>query len=153
MLIQTSILFLTGVVLVWYTVETRRLRSAAGAQFYVMQRSLELQVQEQKRAAEPVFNWGGGSASGEHAEWEFINEGGPISYLTITMQSPGGVRAEIRPKEWLGTSRKGVVIFEGNLAGELRFTIGFRTRIGGVAGFLFSALRTTKPVFTGSGEV
>jgi hypothetical protein len=153
MLIQTLIMFGTGIILALYTMETRRLRRAAGAQFQVMQRTLGLQLQEEKRAAEPVFNWGGGSSNGDHVEWEFTNEGGSISYLTITMQSPSGVRAEIRPSEWLGTSRKGIVTFDGNVIGQLRFTVGFRTRIGGVAGFFFLASRTTKPTFTGSGEL
>lgn len=157
MLIQAAILFGTGVVLIWYAVETRRLRAAAAAQFHVMQRSLQLQFDEQKRAAEPVFVWGNGSASGDRVEWEFTNEGGPISYLTVTMQSPTGaplgVVAEIRPAEWLGTSRKAVVTFQGNVMGELRFMVGFRTRIGGVAASFFLATRTQKPIFTGSGEV
>jgi hypothetical protein len=157
MLIQAAVMFGTGVVILWYTLETKRLRSTAAAQFQVMQRSLQLQFDELKRAAEPIFVWNGGSASENHVEWQFTNEGGPISYLTITMRSPTGaptdVQPNISPTEWLGTSRQGMVTLSGDVARELLFTIGFRTRLGSVGGFFFSASRTSKPMFTGSGWV
>ena len=70
-----------------------------------------LQVEDMKRAAEPIFVWGGGSASDKRVRWEFRNEGGSVSHLTVTLPSPTGVptgiQADIRPKEWLGNSRDG----------------------------------------------
>lgn len=157
MLLQTVIMFVTGVALIYYAIETRRLRTAATAQAAVMQRTLDLQLQEGKRAAQPIFVWGGGSANNDVIVREFINEGGPISHLTITIQSPTGtptgIRAAITPNEWLGTSGKGFVRFSGNTSREIRFTIGFQTRLGSVAGFLFLASRADKPIMTGTGEV
>ncbi len=129
----------------------------AAAQLEMMRRAHLLQVEEMKRAAEPIFVWGGGSASDKRVRWEFRNEGGSVSHLTVTLPSPTGVptgiQADIRPKEWLGNSRYGIVTFDGNVGGEIRFTLGFRTRIGGVGGFFFVALRETKPILTGSGWV
>lgn len=155
MLVQTAIMLGTGAVLVWYTIETKRLRTAAAAQFEVMRRTHALQVEETKRAAEPIFVWGNGSSSGDTAEWQFINEGGPISNLTVTMQSPTGaatgIVATIEPTEWLGTSRNGRVKFSGAVRQRFEFTIGFRTRIGGVGGFFFSASNDFRPILTGSG--
>lgn len=155
MLVQAVVMSGTGVVVLLYTLETKQLRRTAAAQFEVMQRSLQLQFDELKRAAEPIFAWNGGSASGDQIEWKFTNEGGPISYLTITMRSPTGaptgVQPNISPTEWLGTSREGVVTFNGDVAHELLFTIGFRTRLGSVGGFFFRASPTSKPMFTGSG--
>jgi hypothetical protein len=52
MLLQTVIMLVTGVALIYYTVETRRLRTAATAQVNVMQQTLALQLQEEKRAAQ-----------------------------------------------------------------------------------------------------
>lgn len=156
-LIQTGVMFGTGIVVFWYTVETKRLRRTTAAQFQVMQSTLQLQFDELKRAAEPIFIWNGGSSSGDQAQWQFTNEGGPISYLTITMRSPTGaptgVQPSISPTEWLGTSRQGVVTFNGDVSHQLLFTIGFRTRIGSVGGFFFSASRTSRPMLTGSGWV
>ena len=43
----------------------------------------------------------------------------------------------------------GIVTFDGNVGGEIRFTLGFRTRIGGVGGFFFMTSRETKPILTG----
>jgi hypothetical protein len=90
----------------------------ATAQAQVMQRTLGLQLHEAKLAAEPIFVWGNGSANDDMIEWEFMNEGGPISHLTITIQSPTGaptgIHAAINPTEWLGTSRRGGVAFRGN---------------------------------------
>ena len=131
------------------------MRAVATAQFRVMRETLELQFAEQKRSAEPIFVWNGGAASGDNVEWKFINEGGPISYLTVTMRSPTGapinVQAEITPTQWLGQSREGWVRFKGDVHRELLFTIGFQTRLGGVGGFFFSASRNSMPVLTGSG--
>jgi hypothetical protein len=141
----------------WYTFEAARLRKAAHAQLEIMRRTFAAQLEEQRRAAEPIFVWAGGGATQDYVEWEFTNEGGPVSHLTISMQSPTGaptgVVAMITPDDWLGTSRKGVVTFEGDIDKELRFTIGFRTRIGGVGGFFFLATTHTKPIPTGSGWV
>lgn len=158
MLFQTVIMLVTGVALMYYTIETRRLRTVATAQVAVMQRTLALQLQEEKVAAQPIFVWGNGSANDDVIEWEFLNEGGPISHLTITIQSPTGaptgIHGRINPTEWLGTSRKGIVAFKGDTTHEIRFTVGFQTRIGSVAGFFFLiSSREAKPIFTGSGEV
>jgi hypothetical protein len=64
-----------------------------------------------------------------------------------------GIQPNISPTEWLGTSGQGVVTFNGDVARELLFTIGFRTRLGNVGGFFFSVSRTSKPMFAASGSV
>ena len=155
MLVQTVIMAATGAVLVWYTIETKRWRGAAAAQFEVMRRTYALQLEEMRRAAEPIFVWGPGLSSGDEAEWQFINEGGPISNVTVTIQSPSGaptgIEATIEPAEWLGTSREGRVRFRGAVRQQFQFTIGFRTRIGTVGGFFFSASNAVRPINTGSG--
>jgi hypothetical protein len=152
---QTVVMTATGAVLVWYTIETKRLRVAAAAKFEIMRRTHSLQIEEIKRAAEPIFVWGNGSSNADDAEWEFINEGGPISNLNVTIQSPTGtptgVQATIQPTEWLGTSRHGRVKFHGAVRQQFQFTIDFRTRIGSVGGFFFSASNTNRPINTGSG--
>jgi hypothetical protein len=158
MLLQTVIMLITGVALIYYTVETRRLRTVATAQAQVMQRTLGLQLQEAKLAAQPILIWGNGSANEDVIEWEFFNEGGAISHLTIGILSPTGAQtgidATINPSEWLGTSGKGRVTFSGKTAHEIRFSIGFQTRIGVVAAFFFLIpSRGAKPVSTGSGEL
>jgi hypothetical protein len=158
MLLQTVIMLITGVALIYYTVETRRLRTVATAQTQVMQRTLGLQLQEAKLAAQPIIVWGHGSNNNDVVEWAFLNEGGPISHLTIRIPSPTGaqtgIHAAIGPTEWLGTSREGRVTLRGNTAGEIRFSIGFQTRLGGVgAHFFFIPSRGAAPVFTGSGEL
>jgi hypothetical protein len=139
MLLQTLILFGTGIVVFFYTLETRKMRTVANAQFRIMQETFKLQLEDQQRAAEPIFVWGGGSANMNHVQWEFRDEGGPISNLTISMRSPTGapvnLQPDITPKEWLGTSREGTVCFDGETTSQLSFMIGFRTRIGAWAPF------------------
>lgn len=155
MLVQSAIMLVTACVVAWYTIETTRLRKSAAAQAEVMWRTYELQLEEMQRAAEPIFVWGPGLSTGDEVEWSFRNEGGPIDHITITMQSPTGaqtgIEATIRPQEWLGTSREGAVHFRGKISNQFHFTIGFRTRIGGVGGFFFAASASTKPISTGSG--
>lgn len=57
MLLQAFIMGATALVLVWYTVETKRLRLGAATQLEVMQRPYALQAEEARRAAEPTLDW------------------------------------------------------------------------------------------------
>ncbi len=95
----------------------------------MMRRAHLLQVEEMKRAAEPIFVWVGGSASDKRVRWEFRNEGGSVSHLTVALQSPTGVptgiQADIRPKEWLGNSRDGIVTFDGTSAAKSGSPLAF----------------------------
>jgi len=128
----------------------------AAAQLEMMRRAHLLQVEEMKRAAEPIFVWGGGSASDKRVRWEIRNEGGSAPTSPSRCHHQLECRPESRRilgKEWLGNSRDGIVTFDGNVGGEIRFTLGFRTRIGGVGGFFFVTSRETKPILTGSGWV
>lgn len=101
----------------------------AAAQLEMMRRAHLLEVEEMKRAAEPIFVWGGGSAGDKRVRWEFRNEGGSVSHLTVTLPSPtgvpAGVQADISPKEWLGNSWDGIVTFDGNVGGEIRSPLAF----------------------------
>lgn len=157
MLVQAIIMLLTGGVVAWYTLETRRLRDSAAGQLEIMWRTHELHVEEMQRAAEPIFVWNVGLTEGDRVEWHFRNEGGAIDHLTITMQSPTGaqtgINATVKPEEWLGSGREGLAVFEGDIHKEFRFTVGFRTRIGGVGGFFFLASAIAKPIYTGCGWV
>lgn len=154
MLAQAVIMLLTGGVVAWYTFETKRLRESAAGQFEIMWRTYNLQLEEMKRSAEPIFVWGAGLDAADSVEWHFRNEGGAIDHITITMQSPTGaptgVQPSITPEEWLGNSREGVVTFRGNVSSQFRFTIGFRTRLGGVGGFSLASA-AAKPIYAGSG--
>lgn len=143
MLFQSVVMLITGGVVACYTFETMRLRQSAAIQAEVMWRTHKVQLEEMQRAAEPIFVWGPGLASaGGDVKWTFRNEGGPIDHITVRMQSrtgaQTGVKATIRPEEWLGNSRDDMVSFRGEISEQFRFTIGCRTRLGGVGGFFLS---------------
>ena len=138
MLAQTIVLFLTGLVVIWYAWETHQLRKTSSRQAELMQQqlasmqeSLRLDIQEQLRKTRPFFRWRGGRGSLTLWEREFQNEGGPISRLSI--HTPAPIRARIVPTDLLQTNQMGTVTFEsadGNrLSDPFVFEIHYRTQL------------------------
>ena len=138
MLAQTLILFLTGLVVVWYAWETHQLRQTSSRQAELMQQqlasmqeSLRRDIQDQLRKSRPFFRWGGGSGSATTWKREFQNEGGAISRLSI--HTPARLRASITPKDMLQTNQQGTVSFESAAGTPLPdpfvFEIHYRTQL------------------------
>jgi hypothetical protein len=137
MLAQTLILFLTGLVVVWYAWETHQLRQTSSRQAELMQQqlasmqeSLRRDIQEELRKSRPFFRWFGGLGSPTTLEREFRNEGGAISRLSI--HTPPPLRASITPKDMLQTNERGTVSFESPrapLPDPFEFEIHYRTQL------------------------
>ena len=151
---QTVILFLTGVVVLWYTVETRKLRKDAARQneliasqlgvmqqsLTVMQQSLQFELQKETRDSEPFFRSGVGRAFGwSEASWELHNEGGNISDLKIAADTalnpklsftnflPKGGKTEVSFR----TAPMGQIA-KGDLPSEIPFEIHYKTALNAV---------------------
>ena len=111
MLIQTIILFLTGLVLVKYTIETRRMREEMSKQYLILAQQLLLtqENKEYERGKElsliqPIFRPSGGRWHGEGGYFEFKNHGEAIK--NVSFESLSEIVAVMRPKAYMGTGEK-----------------------------------------------
>jgi hypothetical protein len=160
LLIQTVVLFLTGVVIAWYTWETYKLRSTAHEQFKVMHRALMFDMQREARAAEPIFNWDQGTSGTGYVRWKFKNDGGGIWRVSIRTDGPivgnqPGVSAKIHPEDSIATGQIAEVeiSFPGIDGGkkDLRFGITYTTaRLGNFRTEVFMIPSGGKPLSVGS---
>ena len=81
-IIQTSILFLTGLVVLWYTYETYKIRketneqnSLLAEQLLLMQKSQKYEMEKDLSYMEPIFRKTGGHHNKKEAHLIFINQG------------------------------------------------------------------------------
>ena len=113
---QAVILFFTAIVIVWYTIETKKIREATSVQNTLLAEQLRiLQLAEKHELAKelsfikPYLKFGGGMTSSEGASWEFVNKGGPAKKLVI--KSLGKFFVNINPTRFMDTNEKGSVNF------------------------------------------
>ena len=123
---QTVTLLLTGLVLVWYTVETARIRKETSIQNTMLAEQLRLMqsttkhqlANEQRELAKeisfikPYFRFGGGSSSANNASWEFTNKGGLAK--KISARPLADFRIVVNPTRFLDTNEKGHAQFSAN---------------------------------------
>ena len=120
---QAVIMLLTGIVIVWYTIETARIRKETSIQNTMLAEQLRLMqsirqhemVKEQQELAKeisfikPYFRFGGGSNGGNQASWDFTNKGGPAKKLSS--KALGSFHVSISPSRFLDTNEEGHVNF------------------------------------------
>lgn len=137
-IIQTIVLFLTGVVLVWYTIETVRIRKETNTQntllaeqVRLMQSARQHELEKEISFIKPYLRFGGGSSSGNQASWEFTNTGGPAKKLNAKPLGRFGLT--MSPTRFLDTNEKGHLTFTSNSLTpheKYPFEIGCQDKIG-----------------------
>jgi hypothetical protein len=141
--VQTIILFLTGVIVAWYTWETHKIRKDAAnqnkliaRQVELMYESLQFEFNREHQASEPFFKWTSGSSMFRQGinrfdkTCEFQNEGGAITSLEVPQIS--GIEATISPKDHLAEGRPGRVEFfrtGTSSMPDVTFEIHYTTRL------------------------
>lgn len=157
LMIQTIVLFLTGLVIAWYTWETYKLRSTAHDQLEVMHRTLRFDMQRETRAAHPIFNWLNGSSNPGYAQWRFKNDGGGIRRVSVRTDGPifgdqPGVRAKISDEDSIATGQLAdVEIYGLDGRSEVRFGVTYTTaRLGDFRTEVFLIRGNDKPLSIGS---
>ena len=92
LLAQTIILLLTGGVVVWYTIETSKIRRATSDQASLLAQQLSMlraQVERDearlRQSAQPAFRYSGGSQSSAVSRFQFTNYGtAPIRDIVVS---------------------------------------------------------------------
>jgi hypothetical protein len=87
-IVQTVILLLTGLILVWYTVETARIRKQTSfqntmlaEQLRIIQSTRQHELAKEIGFIKPYFRFLGGQSSSNRASWTFANKGGSAKKL------------------------------------------------------------------------
>ena len=120
---QALILLMTAVIILYYTVETVRIRKETSKQnallaeqLLVMQKGQEFTQRKEMSFVEPVFSWEGISRTGDEAIIHFENKGGQVKNLTATAKADVSIR--VTPSQFLGTGEKGNVKVRGENLSE-----------------------------------
>ncbi|HEY3930790.1 MAG TPA: hypothetical protein VGM58_00295 [Verrucomicrobiae bacterium] len=140
---QTIILFVTGVIVAWYTWETHKIRKDAAAQnkliarqVELMHESLQFELTREQQASEPIFKWQGGGSNHASAinrfdrHCDFQNAGGAVTDLEV--KTDGSFTASITPKDHLDETQKGTVNFSRygvSTLSDVNFEIHYTTRL------------------------
>ena len=140
---QTIILFVTCVIVAWYTWETHKIRKDAAAQnkliarqVELMHESLQFELGREQQAGEPFFKWRSGgnefrSGINRFDKWcSFQNEGGAVTNLEL--KPSAGIEATITPKDHLAEVQEGKVEFFRRGAtsmSDVNFEIHYTTRL------------------------
>ncbi|MBA4312420.1 MAG: hypothetical protein C0417_07300 [Chlorobiaceae bacterium] len=120
-LIQAVVLFVTAIIIAWYTYETQKIRKETSKQntllseqLLIMQRSHEhaltkeqFESQREKSFIQPLFRFEGGQHSTQSAKLRFINKGGPAKKLKVIPID--NFIVSIRPATIIGTDEKGEI--------------------------------------------
>jgi hypothetical protein len=113
---QAVILLLTGGVVVWYTIETARIRKETSIQntllaeqLRIMQASIQHDIEKEISFIRPFFVFGGGQHSTDHSALEFENKGGAAYKLST--KSLESFSVSVSPTKILETNGKGRINF------------------------------------------
>jgi hypothetical protein len=113
-IIQTFILLLTGLAIVWYTWETKNIRKETSVQntllaeqVRLMQATRQDELAKQMSFITPFFRFGGGNTSGNRAQYEFTNKGGPARKLST--KPLGAFSVSVSPQRLIDANEKGSI--------------------------------------------
>ena len=154
---QTVVLFLTAVILAWYTWETHVLRVTSARQANLVQSQLEImretlnrEVQERTRQSRPLFIWGGGAAGATLLRAKFTNKGAEVMNLEISTDTMH-VRAFVSPRPHLDAEQEGWVEFQplpqnATFPASWNFWLSFTTALGSTERLAFRVPNSARSV-------
>lgn len=125
LIIQTIIATIAAILLLWYTIETRKARKIASENLTLA-----------KSALDPVLEYAGGSSNANIATLKFRNKGGTISNISVIDVTEGS--GEASPSSVAANEELIVQIHHmpvvGGIGGvneeAIKFTVRYRTQLG-----------------------
>lgn len=138
MLIQTLILFMTGIAVAWYTYETYKIRketsvqnSLLAEQLLILKNSYEFELKKEISFIDPIFRFEGGHLGMGSATIDYINKGGSIKNVSIRPQS--SFTAKIVPNNAISADEKFRIMLSNipqPSSGEVTFEVHFENKLG-----------------------
>lgn len=146
-LIQTIILFLTGLVVLWYTYETQKIRRETAKQNSLLAEQLNLvkdsniyQMKKEKSFLRPIFVCEGGSHSLKHTKLRMRNDGGYISKLSFDTNDNVIIKFQ---NNFINTNSKfdlNLIDINPNENDEIEFKLNYVDKLGtkGFTSFVYN---------------
>lgn len=138
LLVQTIVLLLTGMVVLWYTIETYRIRketskqnSLLAEQYLLIKEKEKFELQKEISFVEPVFKPEYSSVGTNNGKCNFVNNGGSIK--NITVQPVEDFSISILPRNFLNAGEKGTITipkYPEAISSFLHFKIKFINKLG-----------------------
>jgi len=138
LLIQTIVLFLTGLVVLWYTLETYRIRketskqnSLLAEQYMLIKEKEKFELQKEMSFVEPVFKPEYCSVGKDNGTCNFLNNGGLIKNVSI--QPIENYSINISPRNMLNSGEKGKIHipkYPVPIPDYIHFKIKFTNKLG-----------------------
>ena len=143
LLIQDIILLATGVIIWAYTKETQKMREQMVVQNTTLAEQLRLmraaaanQDRKERSLLEPLLKQGGGDGTQQYHNFNFINQGGLIRELEVTVEN-SHLQPHITPKHVLATGDKGILSlrrrgdrFSDDFPAQGNFVLSYKNSIG-----------------------
>lgn len=114
LLFQTIVLFLTAAVVLWYTIETYRIRketskqnSLLAEQYLFLKEKEKFEIQKEISFVEPVFQHQFSSVGLDNGICNFINNGGLIKNISVIPTEKYSIN--ISPHNYLSSGGKGKI--------------------------------------------
>jgi hypothetical protein len=155
---QAVILLLTAAVIVWYTLETARIRKETSTQntllaeqLRIMQATLQRDLDKEASFIRPFFKLLGGMHATNHASWDFENKGGTAYKLST--KSLDALSVTVSPTRVLDTNEQGqfqLKMTDPTRKDTCRFELHCTDKLGNQHSFKFlyqpgKAVRYDKP--------
>ena len=137
-LIQTVVLFLTGLSVYWYTLETNKIRKSTDKQNSLLSQQLlflqekdEFDRKKEISFIEPIFRYSGARYGTNESVSSFINEGGTIKNIEVRPTEKFNIKIE--PRNIIRAGERGKIIFSNYPKPnpeKLNFEISYENQMG-----------------------
>lgn len=138
LVIQTIVFFFTGIIVLWYTIETYRIRketskqnSLLTEQYILTKEKDKIEIRKEISFVEPILKPEYSSVGKEKGECNFVNNGGSIKQIVISPLEDYSIT--ISPRNFLNTGEKGKITipkYPIPIPNFLHFKIKFINKLG-----------------------
>lgn len=138
LLAQTIVLAVTAIIVLWYTIETYKIRketskqnSILSEQYLIQKEKEEFQLNKEINFIDPIFRPTHSSVGKTEGTCNFVNNGGLIKHISV--ESIEQYPINIHPKNYLNTDEKGRIIipkYPIPVPQFLHFIIKYENKLG-----------------------
>ena len=131
-IVETVILLITAIIILYYTLETKKIREETSKQNSILAEQLRIQLEthefekRDRSFIEPIFRF----ESSYGGKYNFTNKGSMVKIIKI--EPEGNFRVQIFPKDLITNEEKGYIKLDlpTPRKGNYKFTLQYENKIG-----------------------
>ncbi len=138
LIIQTIVLAITAIIVLWYTIETYKIRKETSKQnailseqYLAQKEKKEFEFKKEINFIEPIFRYTHSSVGKTDGNCNFVNNGSLIKHISV--EAVENFRINIHPKKYLNTGEKGRIViskYPTPTPQLLHFKIKYENKLG-----------------------